>query len=432
MVGRLQPGETETIHVSVDVYNLWGLDRLEKIEGTFILEQENGDTTELPFSFGYSPCGLSPLHLESSPVLAETEMEGLTLKLLQVDEYGQTGWNLLICAENTGTENAYLGNVMLNGIHLNSAMDTLPPNRSRVYAVHELNFLSEMIQLNRTEDGNRFAVLEINALQAMGQNQLEEIRIALSNSDSVMQHFLSLFLQLQEMGEGDFEEVIGAVQDLIAEEKSMRLLMRTLLNSMRGDTLFEAYADQAIQSANGSMSIEENSPVAVLKLKEPVPLGTEREMMIIATTLDYTLPPEELMPVSEADLPVLTENGSAFVRLRRATAGAGEMALLLEWVNRSDQWITIQCESCTVNGIPAEGEQKIVLPPEATWVDALLLSGPFGQEVHEITLTFTYSDARGEYMSESVALAPSASFAADTDGGLWLNGQDFSVRPENE
>ena len=178
----LDPGETERCTLLLNPYDTIGLDTLESISGTLqITMNTSGKKRNLYSGFLFESGDLSALNREMD-ILAETEQDGISLKLLDIEPGPDTGWNLVFLAGNQSGREYPFGNVLLNGIHISANFgDALPAGKERIYIVKENNAVySNLMDMAGIDAAGTLVYLEDNILQALGQRELTDVKV-LSN-----------------------------------------------------------------------------------------------------------------------------------------------------------------------------------------------------------------------------------------------------------
>ena len=175
----LNPGETERLTLSLDPYDTIGLDTLKSISGTLEISMTaSGEKQDIPFCFLFESGNVSALNREMNP-LAETEQDGISLKILSIESAQSTGWNLVFLAANNTEEEYPLGDILLNGIYISADFrDTLPAGTEKIYSIHENNTIySSVMEMTGIDAPGILVYLENDVLQAMGQRELTHVKV---------------------------------------------------------------------------------------------------------------------------------------------------------------------------------------------------------------------------------------------------------------
>ncbi|MCR4877135.1 MAG: hypothetical protein K5922_08185, partial [Clostridiales bacterium] len=174
----LQPGETELETQAFKKYDPLWLDTLESISGTASIRPDSGEEYKVPFEYRFDHDDLSPVN-RAEELLAETEQDGIELKLISLEPDTECGWNLTFCLENrtdtTFEEGDY---ILLNGIYADYwRVDALGPGESRI----ETRCLNNLATFSwfKALDLPEYAVVypEMNLMQVLGENLLQEITL---------------------------------------------------------------------------------------------------------------------------------------------------------------------------------------------------------------------------------------------------------------
>ena len=188
--GILLPDETSHETLTIGRNDLSLLNKLESISGTLEVTPAGKEMKEIPFCFTFSDNDIAVLS-ENAAVLSEAEQNGISMKLLSIEEDGNLGWNISFLAENRSTEEYSFGEVLLNGIRINGLITKpLPAGMERVYNVSEQNqFSSILLDMPGHDVDIEVVYLEENVLQNMGVQELNHITVLSNRSMAVQEAF---------------------------------------------------------------------------------------------------------------------------------------------------------------------------------------------------------------------------------------------------
>ena len=371
---NLAAGESARRSETLERYALTFLDTLESISGTLEISfKDSGDeeAQSIPFRYEFTGCDLSAISHMAGDVLAETERDGVTLKLLEIVPDSWVGWNLILYEEQTGSVDLPGMDVLLNGIHVSGLMSRLPAGMSRV----------------------------------------EEIRIS-NDVETAGRMFLS----------GTQTSAIITLEDNILLPMEIRELQEIRL---------VPYAS-------------EGPDPFVLTLSSPYSLGEVRRSRGSNAFVSSVRPPEDLPFPREEDLPVLADSNLCRIRLRRVMAGLDHLYLTLEWTNLTDSWLEFRCDSVEIDGKSVDdlfAPQKV--PPQSTYVTYEVLDVGAAEPdaetefIRSLDFSFSFTGSSSGHLKRSfrVQLRTEKPLLTGQDGGVWINGEDFSsdaVRQELE
>ncbi|MBE5789188.1 MAG: hypothetical protein E7325_05960 [Clostridiales bacterium] len=359
---KVQPGDRFHVTVTISPEDLAFIRTLESISGTIQVSASREYKEDIPFCFTFSSEDISMLG-GSATVLSETNQNGISLKLLNVQEDQNIGWQISILAQNEGKEDYAFGEVLLNGIHINARMDgDLFAGKERLYTVEESNHhLSFLNSLPDADPNIQVLYLEENILESMGVHVLNSITV-LADSH-VAKH-----------------------------------------------TLFE------------------------LPVEPSIPLKTRKKINQPDEFVPCFFPPEELPAPNGEKLPVLTENNLYQVRLRRLTAGNTLISLMLEYINKSDEWLTLKFGEASVNGQDAFSySDTIYLAPRSTVIKEEAIDGTAPEEprtsVRELAFAVWDVGREAFIQHEKAVIIPPEQFLTGQPGGHWINGESCNVLP---
>ena len=194
--------------------------------------------------------------------------------------------------------------------------------------------------------------------------------------------------------------------------------------------LLQAMGEQELTDVTvfSKNSGEKEHRVFNLKLKAPIPLGNEPRSTEDTILIAVVNPPDSLEPPREDALPVVAENNLFRLRLRRLVAGKESITLSLEWVNLSDEWLSIELSLSSGKNDTVEG-----LPPNATIITHFDASaenlGGADADIREIGMVFR-DTVRDDYNSTaSATLVSPEPIRMGQEGGQWINGDRFDTTP---
>ena len=357
MEATVRPGRTVLPETVISLYDTAGLDSLTSVSGTLEVTPANGETENIPFLYTFGGADLSSLQRETA---AETEQNGITLRLLGWEEDERCGWIFHVLAENNGTAGFRPTALLVNNIAFSSAMpETLLPGESRVLAMHADNGCSS-ISLGIEGSSYQTTYLEDDLLQSLGMKEIREMTILTESEDNTQ-------------------------------------------------TVFS------------------------LPLAETIPLKAPETRHTLSLYYPVWDPPEGLSAPQTEEIPMLAENSTFRVRLRRLVAGETGLSMSLAFENLSDRWIKPEISSCTVNGQPVScGLFLYAVPPHSTRVTEATLNDIALREkdsaIREIVIG-VYENGNGNSVTDMVfaTLKPDVPFSLGEKGGTWINGEEFTA-----
>ena len=174
----LQPGEISNTTMTISRNDLAFLNTLDSISGTLEITPEDGEKESIPICFTFSSEDISMIG-GNTPALCETEQDGISLKLLDIEEDLDIGWKISVLARNDRAGDFIFSELLLNGIHINARLEgSIPAGMEKVYSVSEQNeFYSNTLELPDAPAGIQLVYLEEYVLQSMGEYELESITI---------------------------------------------------------------------------------------------------------------------------------------------------------------------------------------------------------------------------------------------------------------
>ena len=129
----LQPGQAISVRRSFGRFDPAGLERLESISGTAVISEEGEEDVRIPFEFRFEDCDLTPIS-RAEEALAETEAEGVRIRLLEISPDTEDGWEMAFLLENSG-EGEFMEryHMTVDGIHAGSIeLGPVPAGKSLI------------------------------------------------------------------------------------------------------------------------------------------------------------------------------------------------------------------------------------------------------------------------------------------------------------
>ena len=168
-----------------------------------------------------------------------------------------------------------------------------------------------------------------------------------------------------------------------------------------------------------------------LPVEPHMPLETRQRVDRPDALIPDFYPPDDLPAPDEQNLPILAENNLYQVRLRRLTAGSAMISLMLEYTNKSGEWLALQSGKASVNGQEVSSSDTAHLAPHSTVITEAFISGAVlkepGTAVQKLTLTVWDSERDASIPAKPAVLISPEPIPMGLPDGYWINGERFNV-----